>query len=156
MTEHLNQNQNDSQDKLWTIEEVADYCKVHHTTVRRWISDTSLRSIRLGNGKKGPLRIIERDLKDFLLSRHPYIKNDKVFVNPNGVDVDRFKMINSGMRKKFDIPNDSIVIGFAGNFRFWHRLDMLIKAFNQFSASSFQYFVPLTVDCSVSPLSVNC
>ncbi len=56
-------------EKLYTIEEVADYLKVTRQTVSRWINEGELKSIRLAPGKRGHVRISESDLKAFLEAR---------------------------------------------------------------------------------------
>ena len=38
------------QERDWTVEEVAGVCRVHVTTVRRWIANKQLRAITLPGG----------------------------------------------------------------------------------------------------------
>jgi excisionase family DNA binding protein len=51
--------------KLLTVEQVAEFCSVAPRTVRRWIRGRELAAFRLGQ----QLRISESDLKIFLKAR---------------------------------------------------------------------------------------
>jgi len=70
-------------------------------------------------------------VKDFLLHHHKRLDRRRVIVNPNGVDMKRFTSIENDIRSKYDIPHDAVVIGWAGNLRRWHRVDLLIQAFQE-------------------------
>jgi|GEM_PF-4387068 len=52
----------------------------------------------------------------------------KVFTNPNGVNVEKFKPMISDLREEFNIDENIPIIGFSGHFHTWHRIDILIKA----------------------------
>ena len=52
-------------DKLLTIEDVAELCRVSTRTVRRWIDDGALTAAKLG----AQWRIRQRDLDHFILDR---------------------------------------------------------------------------------------
>ena len=52
---------------LLTLREVADTVKVSETTVRRWVRDGSLVAYKVG--KRGQLRVRERDLEAYLESQ---------------------------------------------------------------------------------------
>jgi glycosyltransferase involved in cell wall biosynthesis len=54
--------------------------------------------------------------------------SSKVTTNPNGADIDRFIQQQNDIRKKYNIPSDVPLIGFAGYFAPWHRIDIIIKA----------------------------
>lgn len=55
-------------DRLLTISEVADYCKVAELTVRRWVRTGQLRGTRMGPRF---LRVKRQDLDQFLDSQSP-------------------------------------------------------------------------------------
>ncbi len=61
------------------------------------------------------------------------IEERRLFLCPNGVDPDVFAprqlKDRRKMRAKFGLSDKDIVIGFAGNQRFWHGLHLLVKAF---------------------------
>lgn len=52
-------------DRLLTIQDVADRCRVNSKTVRRWIDSGELSAFKLGR----QWRISERDLQHFLRER---------------------------------------------------------------------------------------
>lgn len=52
-------------DRLLTIQDVADRCRVATKTVRRWIDGKELAAFKLGH----QWRISEKDLKHFLRER---------------------------------------------------------------------------------------
>jgi glycosyltransferase involved in cell wall biosynthesis len=54
--------------------------------------------------------------------------SSKVTTNPNGADIERFIQQQNNIRKIYNIPSDLPLIGFAGYFAPWHRIDILIKA----------------------------
>ncbi|MFC2071661.1 helix-turn-helix domain-containing protein [Chloroflexota bacterium] len=55
------------------ISEVADYCMVSRTTVRRWIENGKLRALTLPSGQ---YRIKTVDFRSFLKSCEPPLKED--------------------------------------------------------------------------------
>ena len=58
------------------------------------------------------------------------INNEKIVVNPNGVDVDVFRPNSGGTkeRQKLQIDRGTIVVGFTGTFGPWHGVLELAKA----------------------------
>jgi len=54
------------EEKLLTIHEVAKRLKLSYITIWRWTRKGRLRTIKLGQGKKAPVRIPESELKRFL------------------------------------------------------------------------------------------
>ncbi len=54
----------DSDERLLTLEDVADRLKISVSTVRRWVKSNELRSIKIGN--RGQYRISLGDLEEFL------------------------------------------------------------------------------------------
>jgi excisionase family DNA binding protein len=58
------------EEKIYTVEEIADWLKVHNKTVRRWIMAGKLRAYRVGGQEQsGSLRVRESDLLFFLEER---------------------------------------------------------------------------------------
>jgi glycosyltransferase involved in cell wall biosynthesis len=55
---------------------------------------------------------------------------DKIVVNPNGVDVERFRPGVGGAeaRSQFGIRDDEVVAGFVGTFGPWHGVEKLAEA----------------------------
>ena len=100
----------------------------HFSILRKWL----VRSVDKINTKSATLiSAVSRETRDFLLEHHPELDPLRVIVNPNGVDVNRFCYIESDVRACYQIPQDAIVIGYAGNFFTWHRIDLLISAFQR-------------------------
>jgi excisionase family DNA binding protein len=54
-----------AEDKLLTVPEVADRCRVSVDTVRRWLREKRLRGTMLGGQKTG-YRVLESDLARFI------------------------------------------------------------------------------------------
>lgn len=63
------------------------------------------------------------------------VSDDKIVVNPNGVDVDRFKpSIGRGrVRDEWGISRDETLVGFVGTFGPWHGVIELAKAITMIS-----------------------
>jgi glycosyltransferase involved in cell wall biosynthesis len=74
---------------------------------------------------------VSSEVKHFLLNEHPSLDTRKVIVNPNGVDATIFRPMETEVRGDYGIPADALTIGYAGNYRTWHRVDLLIRAFQQ-------------------------
>ena len=72
---------------------------------------------------------VSSEVKHFLLSGHPTLDPGKIVVNPNGVDATVFRPLETDLRRDYGIPEGAVTIGYAGNFRRWHRVDLLIRAF---------------------------
>ncbi len=79
---------------------------------------------------------VSRDIEKYIREHYPNIHGEKVVCIPNGVDVNRFKPVESDIRKQYSISPDEIVIGWAGNFRIWHNLDFLIRAFSKLNRAN--------------------
>jgi len=74
--------------------------------------------------------VVSRPLRDKLLGRG--IDGDKILVNPNGVDPDRYSPSaeGSGVRRQYNLDGKT-VIGFIGTFGKWHGAEVLAEAFGQ-------------------------
>ena len=65
------------------------------------------------------------------------IHRDRIFVNPNGFDSEKFKPEQKDsnkckkIRRKFDIDNKKVIIGFSGTFGLWHGIPQLIEAIDK-------------------------
>lgn len=93
--------------------------------LRRWVDEWSDRS----NARVATVvSAVSRDTRDFLLRDHPYLDERRVIVNPNGVDTARFRPLASPVRAEYGIPKEAVVVGYAGYFVPWHRVDLLIQA----------------------------
>lgn len=60
------------------------------------------------------------------------VADEKILVEPNGVDVDRFAPAAEGRDRS---PTDPFTIGFVGTLKPWHGLDHLFDAFNRLAKS---------------------
>jgi glycosyltransferase involved in cell wall biosynthesis len=75
------------------------------------------------------ISVVSTETKELLLGQHRSLDPQRVVVNPNGVNVERFRYVESDVRERHRIPQDAVVLGWAGNFQPWHRIDLLIEAF---------------------------
>ncbi len=55
------------------------------------------------------------------------ISDDKIFVVPNGVDIERFNPETSGdaVRKRYGLEG-KVVVGFVGSFHYWHGVENIL------------------------------
>ncbi len=74
--------------------------------------------------------VVSQPMKDELVARN--IDPDKILVNPNGVDPNRYSPTVDGqpIREKYHL-SDKIVVGFIGTFGKWHGAEVLAEAFGQ-------------------------
>ena len=58
------------------------------------------------------------------------VRSEKIVVNPNGVDVERFRPAIGGIdvRRELQIEDDEVVAGFVGTFGPWHGVEKLAEA----------------------------
>lgn len=91
------------------------------TRFRRWLSLCEEFSL----GSASLIVVVSEVLRDELVGRgiHPA----RVLVNPNGVDVDRFRPSCGGehLRIELGIASDEIVAAFVGTFSYWHGVGVL-------------------------------
>lgn len=66
-----------------------------------------------------------------------------VITIPNGFDDSIFYpgIDGSGYRKKYQIPDEAVVIVFVGSFQPYHRVDLLLKACREMKEKSMVYFL---------------
>ena len=74
---------------------------------------------------------VSEPLKQELISKG--VDEDKVIVTPNGVDPDIYHPDIDGkiIRKKYNIKNDEVIIGFIGTFGKWHGTEILTEAYGE-------------------------
>lgn len=71
---------------------------------------------------------VSNNLKDDIYSTHNIDKN-KIFVIPNGADIDKFKPCNSKNAKELlKLDKDFRYICFVGSMKIWQGLDYLVKS----------------------------
>jgi len=65
------------------------------------------------------------------------VHSEKIVVNPNGVDVERFRPGAGGAktRRELGIAEDEVVAGFVGTFGPWHGVEKLAEAIKSMPAS---------------------
>jgi len=65
------------------------------------------------------------------------VDGQKIVVNPNGVDVERFRPGVGGVdvRRELQIEDDEVVVGFVGTFGPWHGVEKLAEAIKTIPSS---------------------
>lgn len=97
-------------------------------SVVKWIESYNLRNASL-------IVAVSEPLKADLLELG--IPEEKILVNPNGVDVDKLnpEIVKNGkckeLRERLKIDDNKIVIGFSGTFGPWHGIPQLTKAIDK-------------------------
>ncbi len=91
--------------------------------LNRLLSNCS--TLKLSSGAMAVSRIIADDLRRCNPDGKP------VAVNPNGVDAKRFhpRIPGDPRRRSLGIPQDAVVIGYAGSFILWHDPGRLMRTF---------------------------
>lgn len=75
---------------------------------------------------------VSEPLREELLARG--IEGDRIVCHPNGVDPDRFDPARfddgarSGLRARYGIPADALLVSFVGTFGRWHGAEVLARA----------------------------
>ncbi len=69
--------------------------------------------------------VVSDSLRDQLVSRG--IPLDRIVVNPNGVDTDRFRPNCGGerIRAQLALSQSDVLMGFVGTFSYWHGVEVL-------------------------------
>lgn len=72
--------------------------------------------------------VVSNAMKNAVLSLG--IPEEKIILNPNGVDTKKFNPKISGVkvRNKYGIPKNAIAVGFIGTFGRWHGAEILAEA----------------------------
>lgn len=97
-------------------------------SIVKWIENYNLKNASLIVAVSKPLKV------DLLRMG---ISEEKILVNPNGVDIEKFnpEIIKNGkckkLRERLKIDDNKIVIGFSGTFGPWHGIPQLTKAINK-------------------------
>jgi glycosyltransferase involved in cell wall biosynthesis len=61
----------------------------------------------------------------------PLVSEDKISVFPHGINPDEMSPVPENLAREkvgLDVSPDTIVIGFVGSFKWYHRLDLLVEA----------------------------
>jgi len=113
---------------------ILEYNGSEEFVERHWMSTrTPLRS-RIKLCEEAALaaatRIVVVSRVDYEALQERGIDRDRLVLNPNGVDAERFAVGGGGVvRRRHDIKSDSLVIGFVGTFGPWHGAPLLARAF---------------------------
>ena len=97
-------------------------------SIVKWIENYNLKNTSL-------IVVVSQPLKDDLIKLG--IPEEKILVNPNGVDIDKFnpEIIKNGkgkeLREKLKIDDNKIVIGFSGTFGPWHGIPQLTRTIDK-------------------------
>jgi glycosyltransferase involved in cell wall biosynthesis len=73
------------------------------------------------------INAISKEVKDFIVQTSN-ITEGKIHINPNGVDLEKFKPRSTAMAKRQLGLGGRFVVGFIGSFSPWHDLMTLVKA----------------------------
>jgi glycosyltransferase involved in cell wall biosynthesis len=78
--------------------------------------------------------VVSTPLRDYLVNLG--VPKNRMVIMPNGVNLDKFRLKPNRkyIRTKYNI-DDKIVLGFVGEFRPWHGLEMLLQAFGEIDPS---------------------
>jgi glycosyltransferase involved in cell wall biosynthesis len=97
-----------------------------HEALSRRIEQTNLSSADL-------IVVVSRAMRDEIVKRG--IEADSVFVNPNGVDPNRYRpdIDGAAVRARYGLQG-SVVVGFIGTFGPWHGAEVLARAFVKYIA----------------------
>lgn len=88
----------------------------------------SIRIENLAFAKASLIACVSRPLKDQLCGMG--VDASKVIVVPNGVNPEMYHpaIDRTPVRTKYNIPDESVVVGFIGTFGAWHGADVLARA----------------------------
>jgi glycosyltransferase involved in cell wall biosynthesis len=74
--------------------------------------------------------VVSQPMRDELVARG--VEPDRVLVNPNGVDTDRYSPDVDGLATRNKLGfGDTVVVGFIGTFSVWHGAEVLASAFGK-------------------------
>lgn len=112
---------------LWKVK----YWNGGSRSLKAWVSTFFVKRIEPFNlNCASMLVVVAEPLKKSLVEVG--VCPDRILVNPNGVSIERFKPADqkacASIRSQLNIPNDCIVVGFAGTFGPWHGIPELTEA----------------------------
>lgn len=82
--------------------------------------------------------VVSQPMKDELIGRG--VPADKILVNPNGVDPDRYTPTVDGTPRRQELGLEGkTVIGFIGTFGAWHGTDLLAEAYGRLLSAHPEY-----------------
>ncbi len=95
--------------------------------------------------------VVSQELKDFFINRG--INEDKIFIVPNGVDINKFRPNASDeiVKARYKLT-DKIIFGFVGSFHYWHGIDDLERFIRSIAVLDDKYAFLLVGD---GPLREN-
>lgn len=97
--------------------------------LKRWVKHIELPVIQYSD----KIVVVSEQVKKMLVDSG-YKNSDSIIVLPNGVDPDQFRpdeAEKNHAREKMGIPENHIVIGFAGTFGNWHGIPELTETFRR-------------------------
>lgn len=105
------------------------WCEEHWGSNQLRFIDLARKIERLTFEKADLITCVSSPLKDQLVEMG--IQADKIMVNPNGVNPDKYRpdIDGSEIRKKYGIAESTVVIGFIGTFGAWHGAELLASAY---------------------------
>lgn len=79
------------------------------------------------------ISVVSPIIRDWILENFGLDYYNKILVNPNGVNLERFvpKGYNERLRKRYKIKLDNIVIGMTAGFVWYNAMEELVDAFNK-------------------------
>jgi glycosyltransferase involved in cell wall biosynthesis len=78
-------------------------------------------------GSANAINSVSKEVKDFFVNASG-IADEKIHINPNGVDLNKFRPRLTKVAKRELGFNNRFVVGFIGNFSPWHDVTTLIEA----------------------------
>jgi glycosyltransferase involved in cell wall biosynthesis/SAM-dependent methyltransferase len=122
--------------KKYTVPYICEYNGSFLWMGRQWgkgklLHEKLINRIELLNLNTADLvTVVSQPMKDELVGRG--IETEKILVNPNGVDPERYSpdIDGSGIRRQHNLDRKT-VIGFIGTFGKWHGAEVLAEAFGR-------------------------
>lgn len=112
------------------------WCEEHWGSNELRFVDLARKIEKLTFDKADLITCVSSPLKDQLVEQG--ISPEKIIVNPNGVDPDKYRpdIDGSKIRRKYEIEDNKVVIGFIGTFGAWHGTELLALAFGRLADKS--------------------
>ena len=119
-------NSSDSWKLKYWVDDSNYLLRIHYWILRKIVKRTE----RYNLSNAYLIVVVSRPLKEQLEGIG--IPGDRILVNPNGVDVDKFKPgkqeDRSRLKRELGISENIVVIGFSGTFGQWHGIPELTEA----------------------------